>query len=58
VGPRAGLDGVEKRKFSNSDPSAFQPVARRYSDCAIPAPSKHFFNGSTALVGPGRFSVS
>jgi hypothetical protein len=35
VGPRAGLDDVEKRKFltimdSNSDPSAVQPVANRY----------------------------
>jgi hypothetical protein len=23
---------------SNSDPSVVQPVARRYTDCAIPAP--------------------
>jgi hypothetical protein len=43
VGPRAGLDKVEKRKFlpvleSNSDPSVIQPVASRYTDWAIPAP--------------------
>jgi hypothetical protein len=36
VDPRAGLDDVEKRKFltlrdSNSDPTAVQPVASRYS---------------------------
>jgi hypothetical protein len=43
VGPRTDLDGVERRKSypyrdSNSDPSAVQPVASRYTDCAIPAP--------------------
>jgi hypothetical protein len=37
VDPRTGLDDVEKRKFltyrdSNSDPSAVQPVASRYTD--------------------------
>jgi hypothetical protein len=42
VGFRSGLDDVEKRKIlhcrdSNSDPSAAQPVASRYTDCAIPA---------------------
>jgi hypothetical protein len=41
VGPRAGLDDVEKEKIldpyqeSNSDPSAVQPVASCYTDCAI-----------------------
>jgi hypothetical protein len=44
VGPRALLDDVEKRKFltlrgSNSDPSVVQPVASRYTDYAIPAPT-------------------
>jgi hypothetical protein len=41
VDPRAGLDEVEKRKFlySNSEPSIVQPVASRYTDCAIPAPN-------------------
>jgi hypothetical protein len=43
VGPRAGLDGVKKRKFlnyqdSNSDSSVVQPVASRKTDYAIPAP--------------------
>jgi hypothetical protein len=37
LGPRAGLDDVEKRKFlairdSNSDTSVVQPVASRYTD--------------------------
>jgi hypothetical protein len=41
VGPRAGLDAVEKRKFltlnwdSNSDPSLVYPVANRYTYCVI-----------------------
>jgi hypothetical protein len=40
MGPRAGLDDVEKRRFlphrdSNSDPFAVQPVASRYTDSAI-----------------------
>jgi hypothetical protein len=39
VGPGAGLDDVEKRKISDSDPLAVQPVAGRYNDCAIPSPS-------------------
>jgi hypothetical protein len=42
VGPRASLDDVEKILDpywdSNSDPSVVQPVASRYTDCAIPAP--------------------
>jgi hypothetical protein len=42
VGPRAGLDEIEKGKClpyrdSNSDPSVIQPVASCYTDCAIPA---------------------
>jgi hypothetical protein len=42
VGPRAGLDAVEMRKFltlpdSNSDSSVVQPVGSGYTDCAIPA---------------------
>jgi hypothetical protein len=42
VGPRACLDDVEKRtslpyRDSKSDPSSIQPVASRYTDCAIPA---------------------
>jgi hypothetical protein len=41
VGPRAGLDDVEKRKFltlPGQDRSVVQPVASRYTDYAIPAP--------------------
>jgi hypothetical protein len=42
VGPRAGLDDVERRKFLTLpgfelDPLVVQPVASRYTDCAIPA---------------------
>jgi hypothetical protein len=43
VGPRAGLDDVEKGKFlpyrdSTSGPLVVQSVASRYTDRAIPAP--------------------
>jgi hypothetical protein len=43
VGPRAGLDDVEKRKFLTLPGLelrllVFQPVVSRYADCAIPAP--------------------
>jgi hypothetical protein len=43
VDPRAGLDDVEKKhslphRDSNSDPPVVQPVASRYTDCAIPDP--------------------
>jgi hypothetical protein len=46
VGPRAGLDDVEKRKFLTLPglelrPAVAQSVASRYTDCAIPPPSKH-----------------
>jgi hypothetical protein len=45
VGPRAGLDDVEKRKFlpprdSNSDPSVVHPIASSYRDYASLAPHK------------------
>jgi hypothetical protein len=38
--PRAGLDDMERRiifpyRDSNSYPTAIQPVASRYTDCAI-----------------------
>jgi hypothetical protein len=44
VSPRAGLKAVERRKIlpyrdSNFDSSGVQPVASRYTDRAIPAPS-------------------
>jgi hypothetical protein len=43
VGPRAGLDNVEERKFLTLtglklQPVGCQPTASRYTDCAIPAP--------------------
>jgi hypothetical protein len=42
TGLRTCLDDMEKRKIwlyrdSNPDPSVVQPVASRYTDCAIPA---------------------
>jgi hypothetical protein len=42
VGPRAGLDDVEERKFLTLPGLELrsllvQPVASRYTDCAIPA---------------------
>jgi hypothetical protein len=43
VGPKAGMDNMQKRKFlpplgySNSDPLVVQHVASCYTDCAIPA---------------------
>jgi hypothetical protein len=45
VGPRAGRDDVEKRKILTLlglelHPSVVQPVVSRYTDCAIPAPSR------------------
>jgi hypothetical protein len=53
VGPIAGLDEVEKRKFLTlsglelrPDPSAVQPVASLYNDYAIPAQSE----GNTGLM--------
>jgi hypothetical protein len=39
VDPRAGLDDMEKWKFFIL-PWLVQPVASRYTDCAIPAPRK------------------
>jgi hypothetical protein len=43
VGPRAGLDDVEKRKFLTIPglelwPPVIQPIASCYTSCAIPAP--------------------
>jgi hypothetical protein len=36
VGPRAGLDNVEKRILeSNSDPSVVQPTVSHYIECTI-----------------------
>jgi hypothetical protein len=41
VGSRDGLDGFEKyRRPTGFDPWTFQPVASRYTDCAIPARTK------------------
>jgi hypothetical protein len=41
VGPRTGMDSLEKRKLDpsgNRTPITY-PVARRYTDSVIPAPS-------------------
>jgi hypothetical protein len=47
VGPRPVLKAENSWFYldSNSDPSVVQPVASRYTDCAIPAPGK-FINSS------------
>jgi hypothetical protein len=37
VGPRADLDGCGKSLPPGFDPRTVQPVASRYTDCAIPA---------------------
>jgi hypothetical protein len=44
VGPRTGLEDVEKRNFLplprlNCDHSIVQHVASRYTICAVPAPA-------------------
>jgi hypothetical protein len=46
VGPRASLEDLEKREFLplpelELDISVVQPVASRYTDCAIPAPNNN-----------------
>jgi hypothetical protein len=43
VGPRAGVDDVEKRKFFtpqdlNSGSSVVQPISSRCTDYSVPAP--------------------
>jgi hypothetical protein len=40
MGPRTGLDDVEKRKFLPPPGLELQPVASRYTDYAIPAPPR------------------
>jgi len=40
VGPRAGLDGCGKsRPPPGVDSHTIQPVASRYTDCSVPAPT-------------------
>jgi hypothetical protein len=57
VDPRAGLDDMEKRKFSpyrdsNSDPSVVQPVSSHYTDCTTPANERiRSINKSNDLIG-------
>jgi hypothetical protein len=56
MGPRTGLDDVEREnsstyRDSNSDPSAVQPVARRYTDC----PSS--ISTATKLQGLGDWTI-
>jgi hypothetical protein len=58
MGPRAGLDNMEKRKFLsywdlNSNPSVIQPVGSYYTDCATPTnPSEErsFFSGCMKMI--------
>jgi hypothetical protein len=41
LGPRASLDDVEKRNSRNSEVSAVQPVASRYTDYASRTPNEN-----------------
>jgi hypothetical protein len=55
MGLRVSLDAVEKildpTGTQNSDPSVVQPVASRYTHCAIPAPTlNHFSDKVTKLT--------
>jgi hypothetical protein len=70
VGPRPGLEDVERRKTfpyrdSISDPSAIPPVARRYTDCTIPAPLslptigiRNYFHSNLHRENDGRENYS
>ena len=43
-GPRPGLDGCGKFRLTPGfDPRTVQPVAGRYTDCAIPANTNNVF---------------
>ena len=45
VGPRAGVDGWgNTRPPPGFDPRTVQPVASRYTDCAIPAPARSSYS--------------
>jgi hypothetical protein len=57
VGPRTGLDGVERRKIMTLQgpeliPLGCSGVASRYADCAIPAPFHMFINRSFTSWSP------
>jgi hypothetical protein len=44
VGPRAGVDRYGKsRPPPGFDPRTVQPVASRYTDCAIPTPVLRYY---------------
>jgi hypothetical protein len=42
VGPEPVWIGAENLAPPGFDPRTFQPVASRYTDCAIPAPNRMF----------------
>jgi hypothetical protein len=53
VGPRTDLEDMEERKFlplTGLDPLFFQPVASRYTDCAIPVPNNNNNNNNNNSI--------
>jgi hypothetical protein len=63
LGLRAGQEDVEKANSSpyrdcKSEPSVIQPIASRYTDCAISAPSKIYFIISHSQKIFSSFAVS
>jgi hypothetical protein len=51
VGPRIDVEGCGKsRPPLGFDPQTFQPVASRYTDCAIAAPDTKEYNKVVPLL--------
>jgi hypothetical protein len=62
VGPRTGLHDVGRIKYclyrdTNSDPSAVQPLASCYTDCAVPFPDAEISQHKTDALTDSCFAV-